>query len=33
MRKMISPRIHHDFHHEIAYDVHNSLYNMIGYFS
>jgi hypothetical protein len=30
---MISPQIHHDFHQEIAYDVHNSLYNMIGYFS
>jgi hypothetical protein len=33
LRKKISPWIHHDFHQEIAYDVHNSLYNMIGYFS
>jgi hypothetical protein len=27
------PRIHYDFHQEIAYDVYSSLYNMIGYFS
>jgi hypothetical protein len=24
---------HDDFHHEITYDVHNSLYNVVGYFS
>jgi hypothetical protein len=33
MRKMIFSWIHHDIHQEIAYDVHNSLYNMIDYFS
>jgi hypothetical protein len=33
LRKMIFLQIDHDFHQEIAYVVHNSLYNMIGYIS